>query len=473
MVFGGVSKERVVLNESTVWSGSPQGADDPNAYKVLPEIRRLLLEGKNREAQELLQKNFICKGRGSGEGQGKSVPYGCYQVLCNLELELPEGAATGYRRNLDLDRAVATVDYTQNGVAFHREALASAPAQVFAYRFTADKPGAVTFKANLTRPELANTRVENGELILEGQLESGNPAYPGVRFMGRLAVTHKGGVVKVDADGIQVQGADEATLLFSGGTDMFDKNYTAAAKGQLQRAENASFGEIETEHVRDYQKFFHRVKLSLPEGASASLPTVDRLKASQGPEEDPSLAALYFNFGRYLLIESSRPNSPLPANLQGIWAEEVQTPWNGDFHLDINVQMNYWPAEVCNLADCQRPLLNFIPKLVKNGEKTAKAYYGARGWVSHVITNPWLFTSPGEGAGWGSTCSGSAWLCEHLWDHYAFTLDRKYLESVYPVMRGSAEFYLGMLIEEPSHGWLVTAPSNSRRTLSWMPKAIP
>jgi alpha-L-fucosidase 2 len=213
--------------------------------------------------------------------------------------------------------------------------------------------------------------------------------------------------------------------------------------------------------VRDHRRFFRRVDLRLPEGPSAHKPTLERLIATDRGEDDPSLAALYFNFGRYLLIGSSRPDSPLPANLQGIWAEEIDTPWNGDFHLDINVQMNYWPAEVANLSDCHRPLIELTKRLVPNGQKTAKAYYGANGWVSHTITNPWHFTSPGEGASWGAVSTTGAWLCEHLWEHYAFTQDREYLRGAYPTMKGAAEFFLDMLIEEPKRGWLVTAPSNS------------
>ena len=461
MIFGRTSKEHVVLNESTMWSGSPQDSDDPNAFKVLPEIRRLLLAGENRKAQDLLQKNFVCKGPGSGQGNGKDGPYGCYQMFCNLEIDSPDGATSSYWRDLDLDQALVSMGWRQGDVDVHREAFASAPAQVIACHFSADKLGSVNFDARLTRPERATTRVEDGQLILEGQLSSGNPAIPGVRFQGRLAVAHRGGTVTVDAGGIHIAGADQATLFFSGGTNMLDPGFADHAKDHVNRALSEPYESLKRDAVRDYQGFSKRVQLELPQGPGASLPTVKRLEASQTGPDDPSLAALYFNFGRYLLIESSRPESPLPNNLQGLWAEELQTPWNGDFHLDVNVEMNYWPAEPCNLSDCAEPLLRFISKLVPNGRKTAKAYYNAPGWVTHVITNPWLFTSPGEGADWGSTCSGSGWLCEHLWNHYAFSLDRQYLQSVYPVLRAAAAFYLNMLIEEPSHGWLVTAPSNS------------
>ncbi|HTQ10156.1 MAG TPA: glycoside hydrolase family 95 protein, partial [Fimbriimonadaceae bacterium] len=360
MVFGGVAHERVVLNESTMWSGSPQDADRPDAYKVLPEIRKLLLSGENRRAQDLLQGNFICQGAGSGNGSGKSVPYGCYQTFGDLTIDSPQSNPQDYRRVLDLDRAIATVQYEAEGTRFTREAFVSAPADLIVYRFTADKPGRISFTARLSRQERAEVAADGHDLVMSGQLESGNPAIPGVRFAGKLRAILHGGSLSTDAQGIHVQGADEATIIFSAGTNLYDKDYAEHVDEHIDRATRTPFADLEREHVRDYQRFFHRVKLVLPEGSHAQEPTVQRLIAMKKGEIDPSLAALYFNFGRYLLISSSRPDSPLPANLQGIWAEEYQTPWNGDFHIDINVQMNYWPAEVANLAECHEPFFDLI-----------------------------------------------------------------------------------------------------------------
>ena len=458
MVFGGIGRERVVLNESTMWSGSPQDADRPDAHEVLPRIRELLLKGQNAEAEELVNRNFVCKGPGSG-----GAAYGNYQTFGDLIVQSPEpeSPATGYRRVLDLDRAVATVTYRANGIGYAREAFTSAPANMLVYRYTADHRGAVSFDASLARPERATAEADGRDYVLSGQLDSGNPAIPGVRFAGRMHVVAKGGQVRTDASGIHVNGADEATIYVAAGTDLFDRAYAEAITARIDRAARRSFDALEREHVRDHRRFFRRVSIALPEGPSAGQPTEARLAAVAGGEDDPSLAALYFNLGRYLLIGASRPDSPLPANLQGIWAEELHTPWNGDFHLNINLQMSYWPAEVTNLADCHRPLLEFTKRLVPNGERTARAYYDAPGWVAHTISNPWRFTSPGEGADWGSACTSGAWLCEHLWQHYAFTHDAAYLRSTYPTMKGAAEFFLGMLVEEPEHGWLVTAPSNS------------
>lgn len=460
MVFGGTTHERIVLNESTMWSGSPQDADREDAHESLPEIRRLLLIGENRKAQELLQKTFVAKGPGSSFGAAKEGPFGCYQVFGELSLDgLPEGA--GYRRSLDLDTATSLVETEADGVRYRREGFVSAPAQVFAYRISASRRGRVSFTLRLSRPERASVRVEGGDLILGGQLASGQAGVEGVRFEGRVRVVLDGGRTLAENGALRVEGANAATVLFSGGTSLVDPRFAELARERIEAASHTPFSRLRTEHVRDYRSFFRRVSLTLPEGPSAHLSTPERLVATAKGENDPSLEALYFNFGRYLLISSSRPDSPLPANLQGIWAEETQTPWNGDFHLNINVQMNYWPAETTNLADCHRPLLDFIPTLVPNGQRTAKAYYDAHGWVAHVITNPWRFTSPGEGADWGSTMTGGAWLCEHLWDHYAFGGDRDYLRRVYPTLKGAAQFFLDSLIEEPTHRWLVTAPSNS------------
>ncbi|MFY9233087.1 MAG: glycoside hydrolase family 95 protein [Fimbriimonadaceae bacterium] len=461
MVFGGVGNERIVLNESTMWSGSPQDADRPQAYLVLPELRRLLLAGENEKAQSLLQREFIAQGAGSGFGNGKDVPFGCYQVLCDLQIQFASSEYTEYKRVLDLDRAVATVEYRQNGAQFRRETFVSAPAQAVVWRMSADRPGKVSFQAGLSRPERANTRLEGNDLVISGALASGVAGKDGVRYEGRLRVIAKGGRTSVEAGKLRVDGADSATLIFSAGTSMFEPRFGEKAKAQVTAAAKRSFESLMGDHERDHRSFYRRSKLTLMPGPSAGKPTPERLLAVAQGEEDPSLEALLYHFGRYLLIGSSRPDSPLPANLQGLWAEELQTPWNGDFHININLQMNYWLAETTNLADCATPLLTFIQRLVENGRKTAKAYYGAPGWVAHVITNPWLFTSPGEGADWGSTSSGAGWLSQHLWEHYAFGKDKSYLRKVYPVLKGASEFFLAMLIEEPKNKWLVTAPSNS------------
>jgi alpha-L-fucosidase 2 len=307
--------------------------------------------------------------------------------------------------------------------------------------------------------------VNNHELLMTGTLDDGRGG-KGVTYAGRLRVVTRGGSVKAEGNKLVVTAADEVILLFAAATDyrgFAGRQLTdpvAATTRDLDMVAEKSFEELRAAQKTDHEKWFNRVELRLPATGNSVLPTDQRLTAFANGGADPALAALYFNFGRYLLISSSRPGG-LPANLQGVWAEEIQTPWNGDWHLDINVQMNYWPALVCNLSELQEPLNTLIASLVEPGQKTAKAYYNSRGWVAHVITNPWGFTAPGEHASWGATTGGSAWLCQHLWEQYAFTLDRNDLRRAYPILKGCAEFYLDNLWEEPEHKWLVTGPSNS------------
>ncbi|MBL7187901.1 MAG: glycoside hydrolase family 95 protein [Phycisphaerae bacterium] len=475
MVFGGVEKDRIVMNEESLWSGSPSDDDRPDAHKRLPEIRRLLQQGRNDEAERLVDQTFTCQGEGSGQGKGANLPFGCYQVLGNLsiEFETDPDSATDYRRRLDLSTALADVRYKSNGVSYRRRYFTSTPDQVGVIRLTADRAGALTFGISLDRPERFTTEaIADDELLMTGQLNDGRGG-GGVKYAARMRVLTTGGNVATADNQLTVHDADAATILFAAETDYHGvvprerriddpraktAEVIAAAAAKRYEAKLA-------DHITDHRRFFDRISVFLDDGKPASrknalMATDKRIKAFDKTAEDTDLAALYFNFGRYLLISSSRPGT-LAANLQGIWAQEIQTPWNGDWHLDINIQMNYWPAEVCGLGDCHVPMLRLIEALQRPGRETAKAYYNADGWVAHVITNAWGFTAPGERASWGSTVSGSAWLCEHLWEHYAFTADKEYLRWAYPIMKGSARFYLDMLITEPAHNWLVTAPSNS------------
>jgi alpha-L-fucosidase 2 len=466
MMFGGVDVERIVLNESSVWSGSRQEADRPGAHQVLPEIRRLLLEGKNPEAEALVNANFTCQGPGSAGGQ-----YGCYQVLGNLHLTFAgdsNAPVTSYRRELNLDDAVTRLEFRRGGVRFQREMFVSAPDEVMVLRLAADQPGQISFTAKLDRPERFATVADgkNG-LLMTGQLDNGVDG-KGVRYVARVRVINHGGAVTVQGTSLQVSRADEVVLLITAATDYQGfagrqtKDPLAMTLKEINQAAKKSFERMRQAHVADYAKYFQRVSLQLgaPDPDVTAKPTPERLRALQDGVSDPALAALYFNFGRYLLISSSRPGG-LPANLQGLWAEVINTPWTGDWHLDVNVQMNYWPAEIANLSELHQPLFALIDSLQRPGAKTAREYYAARGWVAHVITNPWGFTSPGESANWGAANSGSAWLCQHLWDHWLFTRDKKFLAWAYPILKGSARFYADMLIAEPKHKWLVVSPSNS------------
>ena len=470
MVFGGVDKERLQLNEVSLWSGSPQDADNPEALAALHEVRKLIFEGKYAEASAIANRKLVCKGAGSRSASATGSLYGSYQTLGDLTLTLDgSGQSSDYRRELDLDAATATVSYRQGDAMFRREIFSSAADQALVVRLTCDKPGRISFTANLNRPERFATSADGADgLVMTGQMNDGKNGTSGIKYVARLRAIAEGGKVGTTGSSLRIEGANAATLILAAGTDYKlqppdyrgnDPERTTAA--QLAQAAAKSYLDLRDRHVADYQKLFRRVSLDL--GGSSepkSMPTDERLKAVREGATDPGLIGLYFQFGRYLLISSSRLGS-LPANLQGIWADGVQVPWNGDYHANINVQMNYWPAEVCNLAECHQPLFDLIDSLRPSGRKTAKVHYGADGWTVHTITNVFGFTSPGESPGWGLFPAAGAWLCQHLWEHYAFGGDRQFLQRVWPIMRESAEFYLDFLVADPRTGRLVSGPVNS------------
>jgi len=470
MVFGGIANERLQLNEVSLWSGSPHDADNPEALPALHEIRRLIFEGQYAQANKLASKTLICKGPGSGSGNGAKVPYGSYQTLGDLSL-ISEGfeGATEYRRQLELDTAVATVAFRRGDAAFTREVFSSAADQVLVVRLTCDKPRQISFTAVLRRPERFATSADgSGGLIMTGQMNDGRNGTRGLRYVVRLRASTKGGKTSADGDSLRVEGADSVTLFLAAGTDyrLQPPDYRgedprATTASQLAKAMKRSYQSLRSRHVADHRGLFRRVSLGLgADNDAMNAPTDERLKALRDGAKDPALAVLYFQFGRYLLIGSSRPGN-LPANLQGIWADTIQTPWNGDYHANINVQMNYWPAEVCNLSECHEPLFDLIDSLRPSGRKTAQVHYGADGWTVHTITNTFGFTSPGESPGWGLFPAAGAWLCQHIWEHYAFGGDKKFLERVRPILWESAEFYLDFLVEDPKTGKLVSGPVNS------------
>jgi alpha-L-fucosidase 2 len=482
MDFGGIENERIVLNEDSLWSGSVQAADRTNAAAALPEIRRLLLAGKNHEAESLVNHHFTCAGRGSGNGHSANLPYGSYEVLGDLRLNFTfadTNGATGYRRELDLATATARTEFSRGGVKFVREVLVTAPDQAVVIRLTADRPGQISLTATLDRPERFTTGVAGkNELLMSGALTNGAGG-DGVKYAARLKVLNTGGKLSAADGKMVVSGADEVRLLVTAATDyerfarVSGRDVAAAAAADLKCAAGKSFARLRAAHVADYQNYFNRVKLELAAAPPeiAARPTPRRIAAND-LAHDPSLAVLYFNFGRYLLISSSRPGG-MPANLQGLWADTIQPPWNADYHLNVNLQMIYWPAEVGNLTELNEPLFAYITSLQAPGARTAENYYHARGWVAHVLANAWGFTSPGESAAWGLTPSDTAWLCQHLWEHWKFTGDREFLKRAYPVMRGAAEFFSDMLIEEPTHHWLVTAPANSPENAFLLPDGQP
>ncbi len=457
-----ISEETIVLNDITLWSGAPQDANNYEAYKKLPEIRKLLIEGKNDKAQDLVNQDFVCLGQGGG-----SEPFGCFQTLGNLNIKYSYDGktasfdeVTNYHRSLDLNNAIANCSFSIDGIDYQREYITSFGSDVDVIRLTAGKKGKISCEISISRQERANISVEGKTLKMEGQLISGNE-HQGMRYQSLVKAVTNDGEVTVEQGKIYVNNASEVFLYVSCGTDFLNDRFPADISEKMTTAVHKSYKKEKKDHIEIFKSFFDRVQLDLGSGENSHLPTNDRLsKFYNEPEKDLELAALFYQFGRYLTICSTRPGL-LPPNLQGLWAHQIHTPWNGDYHLDVNVQMNHWPVEVSNLPELNLPLADLVKRMVPHGEKTAKAYYNADGWVAHVITNVWGFTEPGESASWGIANAGSGWICNNLWQHYDFSGNLDYLKDIYPVLKGSAEFYSSMLMKDPETGWLVTAPSVS------------
>ncbi len=455
MVFGGVAQEHLQLNEDTFWTGSPYDPNNPSALKLLPEARRLIFEDKSDEAYHVAEKML-------------SHPIGqmSYQTVGDLRLNFPEQSrVSNYRRSLDLDTAIATTTYEANGVRYTREMFSSAVDGVIALRLSADKPGQVSFSASFDSPQKNTRRIENGDTIAS----EGTPAdHSGIksvlRFNCRARVLPQGGKLVAQEDTLSLSGADSAVVLVDIATNF--KNYhdtsgdpVALTSARLGKAAPKSFAAMRAAHVADYQKLFHRVSLDLGTSTAALLPTDERLRAV-ATSQDPQLAALFFQFGRYLLLSSSRPGGE-PANLQGIWNNSVSPPWDSKYTININTEMNYWPSETTNLSETTEPLFRMISEIAQTGQKTAQVHYGARGWVAHHNTDLWRATGPIDLPASGMWPTGGAWLCTDLWEHYQFTGDRKFLARAYPIMKGASLFFVDTLVKHPKYGWLVTVPSVS------------
>ncbi|PRY04267.1 alpha-L-fucosidase 2 [Pontibacter ummariensis] len=450
MVFGGAAQEHLQLNEETVWTGKPADFVNPAAKAALPEVRKLLFAGKYAEAQELAQQKMM----------GDKKVGSTYQTLGDLHLniDLPNQNITKYQRELDLENAVAKVSFRAGDVSFQREMFASASGQVLAVRLTADKPAAQSFTLHLSRPgNKAQLQVSNGEILMSEHVGDG----VGVKMVARLKVLNEGGTVQVSGDSIQVKGADAVTLLLAAATDYRGKDPLALSGMQLSAAAQKPYAELRQAHVADYKQYFDRVSLDLGTTDAVYFPTDARLVAMQKGNVDPALVKLYYQYGRYLLISSSRPGS-LPANLQGIWADGLTPPWSADYHININIQMNYWPAEVTNLTEMHMPFLTFLDELRPDARKTARDMYGLKGTVAHFTTDPWHFTEPYGQTQWAMWPMGMAWSAQHLWEHYLFTEDKEYLKALaYPVMKETAEFTVNWLVKDPKTGYLVSGPSIS------------
>ena len=457
MVFGGVVEERIQLNDDTLWEGKPSNRVNPKALTALPEVRRLIFEGKNEEASKLAGEDLM----------GVPPTIESYQTLGDLHLRFPDsGSREGYRRSLDLDSAIATTVFG-SAVVYRREVFASAADDVLVIHISASKSRAVSLKVDLDRPANFKTSAWG----VDGLRMSGRAGIDGVRYDVVLRAKVDGGSVAVSGNSLGVRDATSATFYLASKTDYnlkspanpLSTDRVEACEEKLRHAVAKPYTRLVADHEQEHRRLFRRVSLDLGPSPESDAPTDTRL-AKIETSDDPALEALYFQFGRYLMICSSRPGH-MPANLQGLWCQDMKAPWNADYHTNINLQMNYWPVEVANLAECHLPLIDLMDELAKAGEDTARRMYGARGWVVHHLSDVWGFTVPADGV-WGIWPVGAAWLAQDPWEHFLFTQDRGFLrDRGYPLMRGAARFLLDFLVVAPSGspvaGKLVTNPSHS------------
>lgn len=456
MVYGGTSREELQLNEETLWGGGPYRNDNPKALESLAEVRNLIFSGKTMDAQNLIDQTFYTGRNG--------MPY---QTIGSLIIEAPgHEKAKNYYRDLNLERAVATTRYQVDGVNFQREVFASFPDRVIIVRFTTDKPGELNFKVSYDSPLQSTVRKQGKKLVLRGKGGDHEGVKGVIEVETQSQVIAEGGKVSLTDKYISVEHATAATLYIAAATNFVNYhnvkgNESKKASALLAGAMKKEYSEALKAHTDYYQSQFNRVSLSLggENTKTARQETVKRIAGfSQG--NDPALAALMFQYGRYLLISSSQPGGQ-PANLQGIWNHQLNAPWDGKYTININTEMNYWPAEVTNLSETHEPLFGLVQDLSVTGRETARTMYGCNGWVAHHNTDIWRVTGPVDKAFYGTWLVGGAWLTTHLWQHYLYTGDKDFLRKSYPAMKGAADFFLGYMIPHPKYGWKVTAPSMS------------
>jgi len=451
MIFGGIEKERIQLNEESVWTGKPRWDANPDALTYLPEVRKLLFAGKYAEAEKLAQTGIM--------GRFKRDDASSYQTLGDLTIDfVPLRAISGYRRELDISEAIAKVTYMSNQVKFTREIFSSAPDQAIVIRLTADKPGSLTFTARLSRPGIkATIKAEANQISMTEHVGDGT----GVIMASRLLINPEGGTMTSGGDSIRITDASTVTLFLTAATDYSGDNPDVVISSQIEKITGKLYQKIREEHIADYQAYFNRVSIELGSGEGNYFTTDARLTAMQNGYSDPDLIELYYQFGRYLLISSSRPGD-LPANLQGIWADGLNPPWSADYHININIQMNYWPAEITNLGELELPFTDFIDAMRPGARRTAKEVYGLKGIVAHYTTDVWHYTEPLGAIGYGMWPMGIAWSCQNIWDHFLFSGDTAYLKNkAYPIMKEAAEFCIGWLVTDPLTRLLVSGPSIS------------
>ncbi len=460
MVFGNVDTERLQLNEDTVWAGGPHDYTNPQGASALGEIRRLVFANRWTEAQSLIDRTML----------GNPAAQLAYQTVGDLRLTFPAASGvSGYQRWLDLTTATTAVTYVANNVRHRREVIASAPDQVIAVRLTAETPGSISFTASFSTPQRATASSPDGTTIgLDGRSGDHRGIAGAVRFLVLAKALAEGGTTSSSGGTLRVSNATSVTLLISIGTSYVDYrnvggDYQGIARGRLNGAQGTAYDVLRSRHVADYRELFGRATLDLGRTPAADQPTDVRI-TQHNAAVDPQFSALLFQYGRYLLISSSRPGTQ-PANLQGIWNDQLAPAWDSKYTLNANLPMNYWPTDSTNLSECYEPVFRMINDLTTTGARTARAQYGAGGWVTHHNTDGWRGSSVVDGALWGMWQTGGAWLATMIWDHYLFTGDVGFLRSYYPAMKGAAQFFLDTLVEEPTLRWLVTNPSNSPELL--------
>lgn len=464
MVFGKSDHERIALNEGTFWSGRPHDYNNPDAINYFPKIRDLVFAGKFQEAEKMADEHFF----------GVPAAQQAYEPIGDLNLDFDgSNEVSDYRRSLNIETGVATIRYKSGDATYTREVFVSYPDRVIVVHLTCDKPGRISLGASFKSPYLDQMSASGSDLLMDGTWKGPMRPAPliatvdgkGIRFRAALKAIPQGGQISADQSGLHIKNADAATLLVSIATSFVNYHDISGdpapkCSAILSDAAPKDFAALLSRHVEDFRGLMGRVKLNVGDEAMNQSPTDQRLKDYRAGKPDPGLEAQCFQFGRYLLASSSRAGGQ-PANLQGIWNESVTPNWGSKYTININTEMNYWPAEVCNLSECTTPLFDMIKDISVTGTKTAKEYYGRDGWVTHHNIDLWRGTAPVDAARFGMWPVGGAWLCQHFWEHYAFTGDREFLKVWYPVMKGSAEFLLGLLVEEPKHHWLVTPFSMS------------
>lgn len=457
MTYGGIEEEKLALNESTMWSGQyNENQNKPFGREKMNQLRKLFFEGKLSEGNRIAGDNL----------HGNQTSFGTHLPIGDLKMQFiyPEGKVTDYRRSLSLDEAVSSVSFNSGGVNYKREYFATNPDNVLVLRLTADKQKSITMNMGLDLMRQADLSVENNQLVFTGKVDFPLHGPGGVCFEGRIAVLADNGEVKMEQSGVSIKEADAVTLIVDVRTDYKSPDYKTLCADGVEKAAAKSYDELKQAHIKDYNTLYNRVSIHFGQDANRAMPTDVRWKQVKEGKTDTGLDALFFQYGRYLTIASSRENSPLPIALQGFFNDNkaCNMGWTNDYHLDINTEQNYWAANVGNLAECNAPLFTYIKDLAHHGAKTAEVVYGCKGWTAHTTANVWGYTPASSTIIWRLFPMAGSWIASHLWTQYEFTQDKQYLaETAYPLLKGNAQFILDFLAKDPKSGYLMTGPSIS------------